>query len=100
MIGLVLGLVIYILLNIAKDILIKRFKENYGSDINRGAEREAHTPDTPLGPLATSTRIPTITTVKTMPGQAISDMGRDIQLQVVKHPELQDLEAAMPRTHR
>jgi hypothetical protein len=46
-------------------------------------------------------QIPAITTVITMPGQAISDMDRDIKFQIGECQELEDLEAALPvnRSH-
>ena len=40
-----------------------------------------------------------ITTAETMPGHALSDMDRDIQLQTANRQDLRDFEAAIPRTH-
>lgn len=87
LIGLAIGIFIFILLNLFIKVAIYCTKRQHG-------------PDTPLHPLANYTRRPAFTTVETMPGHALSDMDRDIKLQTANCQDLRDLEAAIPRIHQ
>lgn len=96
--GLLIGTFIYKLLRLLFKFITKR---RNGPNINMDIEYESHTPDTPpdtpLHPLANCTRRPVLITVETIPGHAISDMDRDIKLQIANSQDLRDLEAAIPR---
>lgn len=100
LLGLVIGVSIVIVLRVFIEIIKRCAKRQHGPDVTTGIEPESHTPDTPSDLLATNTRLPAITTVKTKPGHALSDMDRNIKLQSVNCQELQDLEAAIPRKHQ
>lgn len=100
LVGLVIGIVFAIILNLIIKAVIYCTKRQVGLKMDMDIEHESHTPDTPLHPFANCTRLPAITTVKTTPGHALSDMDRDIKLQTTSCQDLQDLEAATPRIHR
>lgn len=91
LIGLVIGISIFILLNLFIKVVIYCTKRQHGPDMNMGIEHESHTPNTPLHPLANYTRRPAFTTVETMPGHALSDMDRDIKLQTANCQDLRTL---------
>ena len=99
LIGLVIGIFIFVLLNLFIKFVTYCTKRQHGPDMNMGIEPGSYTPDTPLHPLAHCTYRPAFTTVETMPRHALSDMDRDITLQTAKCQDL-DLEAAIPWIHR
>lgn len=100
LIRLVIGISIFILLNLFFEAVKYCIKKRHGPDINMGIEHESYTPDTPLHPLAKCTRYPAITTVEAIPGHALSNMDRDIKLQTASRQDLWDIEAAIPRLQR
>ena len=100
LLGLIIGIFIFVILNLYIKVVIYCTKRQHGPDMNMGIEHESHSPDAPLHPLANCTRRPAFTTVETMPGHALSDMDRDIKLQTANCQDLRGLEAAIPRIHR
>lgn len=100
LIGLVIGISIFLLLNLLIEVVVYYTKRQRGLDMNMSIEHEGHTPDTPLHPFANYTRRPARTTVEITPGHALSDMDRDIKLQTANYQDSPDLEAAIPRIHQ
>jgi hypothetical protein len=96
LLGIAMGISIIILLEILLKV-VTHCKKKHRPNMKLGIEHESHTPDTPVQPLAKCNRRPALTTVETMPGHALSDMDRDIKLQIANSPDLRDLEAALPR---
>jgi hypothetical protein len=97
LIGLVLGICIFILLELFTEVVTLCTQRQHGPQLNIGCEHESYTPDTPFYSLAKYTHRPALTTVETMPGYALSDMDRDIKAQTVDCQYLRDFEAAIAR---
>lgn len=92
LIGLIIGLCIVILIHTIRLIRRKLAKDQNGHSPD--IELQGHTCDTPHDSLATYTRRPIITTVKTTPEHALSDMDRDIKRLAASIQELEDFHAA------
>ena len=95
----VIGIFILISVKVLIEVATYYTKRQHGPDIKRCIEHESHMPDTPLYPLDECSYGLAITTAETMPGHALSDMDRDIQLQTANRQDLRDFEAAIPRRH-
>lgn len=98
-VGLVIGIFILISVKVFIEVVTYYIKRQHGPDIKRGIEHESHMSDTPLCWHDKCSYGLAITTAETMPGHALSDMDRDIQLQTANRQDLRDLEAAIPRIH-
>lgn len=99
LVGLVIAIFIFLSLKLFLKVVRYYIKRQHGPDTKGGIAHESHMPDTSLYPPEKYGYGLAITTVETMPGHALSDMDRDIQLQTANRQDLQDLEAAIPRTH-
>jgi hypothetical protein len=98
LVGEVIGIFILISVKILIE-MVTYYIRQHGPDIKGGIEHESHMPDTPLCPLDKCSYGLAITTAETMPGHALSDMDRDIQLQSANRQDLGDLEAVITRRH-
>lgn len=87
----VLDSLIGIVIALAFVILFEAIKRIYKCCRLRGRE-----PGSPHDSLRTATYPPTITTVTTVPRQAVSNMDRDMKLQLRYYHELPDLESVRP----
>lgn len=93
LIGLVIGMFIFVLLNIFIKIVGCGTKRQHGLNANLGLEHESHMLGTTLYPFSNFTRRPTFITFETLPGHALSDLDRDIKLDNVDCQDVRDLEA-------
>ncbi|OOQ86302.1 hypothetical protein PEBR_22893 [Penicillium brasilianum] len=92
LVGLLIGLSIFIL----QDTVIKRIKKQWAKERkDPDIELQSHALKPSLDRLASDTRRLTVTTVKTEPGHALSDMDRDIKRPIADCQEIRDLQAAI-----
>lgn len=99
LVGVVIGIFILISVKVLIEVVTYYIKRQHGPDNKRGIKHKSHMPDTPLYPLDECSYGLAITTAETMPGHALSDMDRDIQLQTANRQDLRDFEAAISRRH-
>jgi hypothetical protein len=100
LVGLPLGLCISLIIIAFIEVVKRCTKRQRGPDVEIGTQLENNPPEAPYTSPTNLTDIPAITTFKTIPGHAFSEMDRDIKFQIAHSQELQDFEAILPRLQR